>query len=66
MYTTEEIPRFFYLRDQPDDVDVGIESDDDEDDDIPHSRERITCNSLHLFFNLTDDSDETENSSYEI
>ncbi|XP_008203512.1 uncharacterized protein LOC103315588 isoform X2 [Nasonia vitripennis] len=66
--THEEIPRFFYLRNQPDDVDVGIESDDEDDGEeiARSSRERITCNKLHLFFNLTDDSDETENSSYEI
>ncbi|OXU22696.1 hypothetical protein TSAR_015782 [Trichomalopsis sarcophagae] len=64
----EEIPRFFYLRNEPDDVDVGIESDDEDDGEeiARSSRERITCNKLHLFFNLTDDSDETENSSYEI
>lgn len=66
VYTHEEIPYFFYLRDEAD-VDTGIESDDEE---ILRSadggRERITCNNLHLFFNLSDEPDQIESSSYEI
>ena len=72
MYTHEEIPGFFYLREKEAaaaDVDIGIESGcSDDDEEIVRKdadgRERITCNDLHLFFNLTDEAGEIESSSY--
>uniref|UniRef100_A0ABD2XMX9 Uncharacterized protein n=1 Tax=Trichogramma kaykai TaxID=54128 RepID=A0ABD2XMX9_9HYME len=57
----EEIPYFFYLRDEVENDDSGVgidscpDSDDDEDGKCCIGQERITWRNTHLFFNLMDE-----------